>query len=46
MLARSSIFCADGIDAMQAVLISIAIMILSLAAGIWIFRRQDIMERK
>ena len=46
MLARSSIFRADGIDAMQAVLISIAIMILSLAAGIWIFRRQDIMERK
>ena len=46
MLARSSIFRSDGIDAMQAVLISIGIMILSLVAGIWIFRRQDIMERK
>lgn len=46
MLARNSIFCIDGIDMMQAVIMSIVIIILALAAGICIFRRQDIMERK
>ena len=46
MLARSGIFRIDGINVMQAVIISVVITVLSLAAGIWIFRRQDIMERK
>lgn len=46
MLARSSIFRIDGINVIQAAIISIALTVLSLATGIWIFRRQDIMERK
>lgn len=46
MLARSSIFCIDGINIIQAVIMSIVIIVLALVAGIWIFRRQDIMERK
>lgn len=46
MLARSSIFRTDGISFIQAVIISSMTMILSLIAGIWIFRRWDIMERK
>lgn len=46
MLARSSIFCADGINVIQAISASILIIVLSLVVGIWVFRRQDIMERK
>ena len=46
MLARSSIFCIEGISIIQAVIMSIVIIVLALVAGIWIFRRQDIMERK
>lgn len=46
MLARSSIFRMDGINTMQAVMISVVITGVSLAAGVWIFQRQDIMERK
>lgn len=46
MLARNSIFCINGIEIIHAVIILTVIIILSLAAGIWIFLRQDIMERK
>lgn len=46
MLARSSIFLAGGISDVQAIIVSVMIMVLSVAASIWVFRRQDIMERK
>lgn len=46
MLARNSIFCIDGIETIHAVFILTVIIIMSLAVGIWIFLRQDIMERK
>lgn len=46
MLARSGIFRADGISVIQAVVVSVLILVLSLALGIWVFGRQDIMERK
>lgn len=46
MLARNSIFNVAGISLTQVIIISAMTIILSLVAGIWIFRRQDIMERK
>ena len=44
MLARSSMFRVDGINIMQVTIRSIVVIFLSLIAGIWIFRRQDIMK--
>ena len=46
MLARSAFFYIGGIPIMQAIISSIVISILSLIAGIYFFRRQDIMERR
>ena len=46
MLARSSIFCIDGLPINQTIGISIVISIASLCSGMWIFSKKDILEKK